>query len=398
MDETLKRDQNFVTVLAGVTNDVDQDITMLRVDPITKRLLVASSGGGGGVTSLNGLTGAVTLSAGSNITLTPVGNDIEISATGGGTPTLTDTQIAYGDSSNLITSSAELTYVSSTGVMTLTKSSTSPVSLYVDNSETANTAADSHLRLRTGGAGGGDPHIQFSVAGVQSWTAGIDNSNSDIFIISADSQPGTLDRLRISVAGAMQLPVYGAGSITGTTAKFASFDSSGNIIEVASPIPSTLGGTGVAQASASSTLTLSGAFGLTFTMSGTTSLTLPTSGTLATLAGTETFTNKRITKRVLAITSNPTTPTVNTDSYDVVHITSQTNNMAFGANFTGTPVDGDTLRISVTSSSGSPTMTWSSLFESSTITLPAVTNGTARIDIGFFWNSETSKWRCVSTS
>ncbi len=85
MDEILKRDENHVTVLAGVTDDVDQDIVMLRVDPTTKRLLVASSGGGGGgVTSLNTLTGAVTLSAGSNITLTPSGNDIEISSTGGG--------------------------------------------------------------------------------------------------------------------------------------------------------------------------------------------------------------------------------------------------------------------------------------------------------------------------
>lgn len=44
MDEILKRDQNHVTVLAGVTDDVDQDIMMLRVDPITKRLLVKSAG------------------------------------------------------------------------------------------------------------------------------------------------------------------------------------------------------------------------------------------------------------------------------------------------------------------------------------------------------------------
>jgi len=55
------------------------------------------------------------------------------------------------------------------------------------------------------------------------------------------------------------------------------------------------GGTGVAQASASSTLTISGAYGTTLTVSGTTSLTLPTSGTLATLAGTETLTNKTLT-------------------------------------------------------------------------------------------------------
>lgn len=40
-------------------------------------------GPGGGVTSLDGLTGAVTLSAGTGITLTPTGNDIEVASTGG---------------------------------------------------------------------------------------------------------------------------------------------------------------------------------------------------------------------------------------------------------------------------------------------------------------------------
>ncbi len=56
------------------------------------------SGPGGGVTSLNTLTGAVTISAGSNITLTPSGNDIEISATGGGgSPAGSDTQIQYNN-------------------------------------------------------------------------------------------------------------------------------------------------------------------------------------------------------------------------------------------------------------------------------------------------------------
>jgi hypothetical protein len=42
-------------------------------------------------------------------------------------------------------------------------------------------------------------------------------------------------------------------------------------------------------------LTTSGAYATTFTTSGTTSITLPTTGTLATLAGTETFTNKTLT-------------------------------------------------------------------------------------------------------
>jgi len=44
------------------------------------RTNTSSGGGGGGVESLNGLTGAVTLSAGNNVTLNESGNDIEITA------------------------------------------------------------------------------------------------------------------------------------------------------------------------------------------------------------------------------------------------------------------------------------------------------------------------------
>jgi len=54
------------------------------------------------------------------------------------------------------------------------------------------------------------------------------------------------------------------------------------------------GGTGVAN-NAASTITISGNFGTTLTVTATTAITLPTTGTLATLAGTETLTNKTLT-------------------------------------------------------------------------------------------------------
>ena len=65
------------------------------------------------------------------------------------------------------------------------------------------------------------------------------------------------------------------------------------------------GGTGVAN-NAASTLTISGSFATTLTVSGTTGVTLPTTGTLATLAGTETLTNKTLTSPTL------TTPALGT--------------------------------------------------------------------------------------
>lgn len=41
--EIILRDQNHVTVGAAITNDSDQDVTMLRCDPVTKYLLVTIS-------------------------------------------------------------------------------------------------------------------------------------------------------------------------------------------------------------------------------------------------------------------------------------------------------------------------------------------------------------------
>lgn len=67
MDEILKRDQNSAVVLGGITDDSNQYIRMLRVNPVTGRLLVSDAGGSGGNVTLLPATGTVD---NSNVTFT----------------------------------------------------------------------------------------------------------------------------------------------------------------------------------------------------------------------------------------------------------------------------------------------------------------------------------------
>lgn len=117
----------------------------------------------------------------------------------------------------------------------------------------------------------------------------------------------------------------------------------------------------------------------------------------ATKTGAETLTNKRWTRRVLALSANSATPAINTDNYDEVHITGQVAAItSFTTNLTGTPADGDSLIITVTAT-GTIAITHGTSFEASGgCPLTITTVGTAKISMGFKWNTETSKWRQVA--
>jgi hypothetical protein len=90
----------------------------------------------------------------------------------------------------------------------------------------------------------------------------------------------------------------------------------------ASVIAGQYGGTGVANTGKTITLggnlTTSGAHATTLTTTGTTGVTLPTTGTLATLAGTETFTNKTLTSPIISTISNTGTLTLPTSTDTLV--------------------------------------------------------------------------------
>lgn len=124
-----------------------------------------------------------------------------------------------------------------------------------------------------------------------------------------------------------------------------------------------------------------------------------TSGTWACAYSKYDFTTSQLTPSVLALSANSATPAIDTDNYTVVHITAQTAAItSFTTNLTGTPVDGDSLRISITGTAA-VAITWGASFQSSTVILPTTTVTTARLDVGFFWNTEgTPAWRCVAVA
>jgi hypothetical protein len=120
------------------------------------------------------------------------------------------------------------------------------------------------------------------------------------------------------------------------------------------------------------------------------------SGTVVGTSDTQTLTAKRVTPRTGTTTSSAT-PTINTDNVDFYSITAQTEAItSFTTNLSGTPTESQKLWIAITGTAARA-ITWGASFEASTVPLPTTTVTTARLDVGFVWNSVTSKWRCVAT-
>lgn len=112
------------------------------------------------------------------------------------------------------------------------------------------------------------------------------------------------------------------------------------------------------------------------------------------ISSTNTITNKRNTKRSLQ-SSNDTTFDIDTDLYDYAEDTGLTGGVT--VTWSGTPTLGQTLWVAITGTAARA-ITWDTDFESSTATLPTTTVTTARLDIGFIWNSATSKFRCIAVA
>lgn len=79
------------------------------------------------------------------------------------------------------------------------------VTIEVTNSDNTSGSSRAGVEIATGGASSGDPYLSFQISGVGASTMsmGLDNSASDLFVISNSGSLGTSNALTLSQAGAL---------------------------------------------------------------------------------------------------------------------------------------------------------------------------------------------------
>ncbi len=119
--------------------------------------------------------------------------------------------------------------------------------------------------------------------------------------------------------------------------------------------------------------------------------------TAASTTEVQTLTNKRITPRIITISSSAT-PSINTDNADCVTITGQTVNItSMTSGLSGTPGNFDKLIIRIVNADASPhSVTWGTSFASSQATLPTTIVSGKGTTVGLIWDSVKAKWICLA--
>ena len=182
----------------------------------------------------------------------------------------------------------------------------------------------------------------------------------------------------------------------------------GNTVATTNQLPVLTASTGITISGTTPNYTLSATgSGSTTILTASTNITIsgtapnytistPTQTTgLASLTGTETLTNKRITVRT-STTTTTATITVNSDSYDLVAVTTLSTATTFTAP-TGTPTEGQGLIYRIKDNGTARALTFNSVFRfSSDVPAPTTTIVSKWMYIYFVYNLTDAKWDCLT--
>ena len=126
---------------------------------------------------------------------------------------LTSSTVASGDTINLASVSNAITG-SVKGFDYQVPASTGFNNLFY-NTDSTSVDAHSVMEVKTGGASGGDPKVMYTINGVLNWAHGIDNSDSDSWVLSVSNLLGNSNAIRVTTARNVDFPVsmsVGAGT------------------------------------------------------------------------------------------------------------------------------------------------------------------------------------------
>lgn len=129
---------------------------------------------------------------------------------------------------------------------------------------------------------------------------------------------------------------------------------------------------------------------------GGTGQTTLAAASIATYAGTETLTNKRINPRIVSVTTAPSiAPSVATADQYVVTALAETLTISAP---TGTPTDGNKLIFRILDNGTPRSLLWDSTYTVVGVTLPTTTVANKIVYVGCIYNTSNTRWDVIATA
>ena len=236
-------------------------------------------------------------------------------------------------------------------------------------------------------------------------TTGLGGDSTNLYLILGGSSKFSVGSTgHITVEGVTSTGATGTGKMVFDTSPILVTPTIGvatatSINKVAITAPATSATLTIANGktfTANNTITLNGTDGTTMTFPST-SATIARTDTAQTFTGTQTFSQIVTTNNAITASGNAATVPITS------RISTVTNNSAATLTITMTTtsaVDGMMVMVRILDFSAvAQTITWVNT-ENSTVTAPTTSNGstTLPLTVGFQYNANTSKWRCIASA